>query len=252
MLQLHLIAPPGGVHGPFRPVVRLAAATVLDAMDALSPATVLKDLAGFYVAVTIRRSPAGVGAPIASAGPAVTVRHQRRERLLIGEATFDEQAQVEGPVDLAADSFRIPAAADYAAGFLDSLQQAVDALVAWCDRKQAWLDRDAVVARWRDAAGRVRAGRFSRPYEFAADAAVRDALDACWRLVEATPASDERFEEVAVAYLGVRDFGWRAAEYEADPEQPAGRFGQPARVANHASNRATARPPTAAIGYGLV
>ena len=108
------------------------------------------------------------------------------------------------------------------------------------------------MACWGAALRALKNGSFVRPYEFTTTAKMREALDACWSLVEAESLESERYESLAEAYYLLRDAGWQEAEYEADPSLEPTQYGQRTKVANFDANLATSPAPDSTFGYSEV
>lgn len=238
---------------PVRPVVRLAAGTLFRAMSEVEPERAYRDLNGFAVVVNIVRfEQVGLGVPMDSPLEPGRVGHRKKDRFLTIDVNYNEINMVFERVERDRPGGRTLATSrDYLDTLANQIEVAVERLVAWCDRKDAWAERAHFADAWNAALAAIRQGAFSRPYEFAATSDLRDALDTTWRLVEATEPEDERFETLAEAYFLLRETGWKDAEYEADMTAEATRFGQPAQVSNASQNIATARSPDARNGYSF-
>ena len=236
---------------PARPVVRLAAGTLFRAMSQVEPERAYRDLHGFAVIVNIVRfEQVGLGVPMDSPLEPGRVGHRKKDRFLTIDVNYNEINMVFDRVERDRPGGRTAATSrDYLDTLANQIEVAVDRLMAWCDRKDAWAERPYFADAWNSALTAIRQGAFSRPYEFTATPDLRDALDATWRLVEATELADERFETLAEAYFLLRETGWKEAEYEADMTAEATRFGQPAQVSNAGDNIASGRPPDARHGY---
>ncbi len=233
---------------PLNPAVRLAAGTLLDLMEEAHGPAVFRELSD--VAVTVSILAAGAE-PARAPGKPGRVGHRKAEGILTTDVILDPWTMVEAPV-MEAQPGAIAASRDHVRAFAGCVEAALDVLVAWCDRKDAWVDRARFVARRDAALAALRTGAFARPGEFAATAAVRDALDATWALLVAEPWETEAHSEIAGAYLALRDVGWRDAASEPDPDAPL-LDGQPQlRLAADPPNLASAPPPRHRSTYSIV
>ncbi len=214
---LHLKASMTEMGGGFPAIIRLAAGTVLAEAEGSDPSAAFRDLDDVVVGLKI---PAP-DAPQEAAPKAGRVSHRKGDRVLTVEVT------------LAPDPVFLETPREEVDAFVAAFDAGVAALAAWCDRKDAFADRAAFEAPIAAAREALAAGRFARPWEFAAHPATRAALDAAWTLLETTPLEEERARPVAEAYLLLRDAGWQ----EVDETEPP----------NLASN-----PPPEGQGYTLV
>lgn len=237
-----------------RPVVRLAAGTLLRHMDEVDPARAFRDLDDFAVYVRmVRFEQVGSGVPMESPFEPGRVGHRKADRVLTIDVHYNEINMVHNRVSRDRPAgLELAVGRDYLDTFSERLETAVSRLVAWCDRKKAWADRDYYMKCWETALGALKNGSLLRPYEFTTTAKIREALDVCWSLVEAEPLVTERFEALAEAYYLLRDAGWEEAEYEADPLREPTLRGQPCRVANFSANLATSAAPDATFDYSVV
>ena len=237
-----------------RRVILLAAGTLLRHMQAVEPARAFRQLQDFAIGLKmIRIEEVGTGVPLASPTKPGRVGHRKAEGLLTIDVVFNEMNMVFDRVaDDTPGGRTMPVARDFLDTFIERIDTAMASMIAWCDRKDAWADRDHFFDQWDGARAAVAAGAYLRPYEFALSPAIRDTLDATWSLVEAAALDDETFEWRAEAYFLIRDVGWHEADYEADPSAEPTAFGQPARVANFAANIATAPAPDSSYGYAMV
>jgi hypothetical protein len=237
-----------------RPVILLAADTLQRRMNEVDPARAFHDLEDFAIYMNmIRIEQAGSGVPLKSPEKPGRVGHRKANRLLTIDIQFNEMNMVFDRVTRDAPGGRtFPASRDFLDTFLERLDTATAPLIAWCDRKDAWADRDHFFGHWDAARAALADGTLLRPFEFTLAPLVRNALDATWALVEATPLEAERFEWLAQAYFLIRDAGWQDADYEADPDAELTPFGYPTIVANFTDNIASAPPPDATYGYSAV
>ncbi len=252
-MYLFLQALASGASGT-RPVVKLAAGTLLRSMAEVAPARAFRDLDDFVIYVRmVRFEQVGSGVPMESPFEPGRVGHRKSERVLTIDLHYNEISMVHDRVLRDQPGGReLAVSRDYLDTFAERLETAVSRLVTWCDRKKAWADRDHYMDCWDAALGALKRGSLLRPYEFTTTAKIREALDTCWSLVEAESLESERFEMLAEAYYLVRDAGWQEAEYEADPSRQPTPYGQPSKVANVDSNLATSPPPDATFGYSEV
>ena len=233
-------------NGRARPVVRLAAGTLLRLMDEVDTARAFRDLDDFVIYVRmVRFEQVGSGVPMESPLEPGRVGHRKSERLLTIDVYYNEISMVRP------DGREVAVSRDYLDTFADRIETAVARLVAWCDRKKAWAHRDHYMECWGTALRALKKGSLLRPYEFTTTAKIREALDACWSLVEAEALESERFEALAEAYYLLRDAGWEEAEYEEDPTREATPYGQPCKVANFGANLATSPAPDATFTYSM-
>ncbi len=221
-----------------RPLVRLAAGTLVKRMDALDPADIFADLNGFLIGLVVIHE--GEVALPESPTKAGRVGHRRKDALVTTDIRLDERVLPGGAGNI-----------ERLAQFTDRIAAALEVLCAWCDRREAWRDRTSFDTAWSAVASEIRRGDLIRPYEFAATARDRDALDASWAAAWDLGPENARLEKGIRRYLDIRDRAWQGAEYEADPTAEAGRWGQPCLVSNFADNIATARPPDPSIGFSL-
>ncbi|MEM8827560.1 MAG: hypothetical protein AAGD40_11665 [Pseudomonadota bacterium] len=237
-----------------RPVIKLAAGTLLHHMDRVDPRRAFRELDDFGIAIhMIRFEQVGADVPMQSPDKPGRVGHRKAEGLLTTDIHYNEIGMVYDRVARDEPGGRdMPASRDYLDTFAERLATAVAPLVAWCDRKDAWADRAHFMEHWDAAHGALADGTLMRPAEFTKTPTLRDALDACWALVDAEPLESERFEPLAEAYFLLRDAGWDEAEYAADPSQAPGSYGQPTKVANADRNIASAAPPDDRVGYSFV
>ena len=239
-----------GFFGP-RPIIRLATGTLTRALDAIEPGRVFKTIEGFSLGVAITRmEQVGNGVALDSPLEPGAVEHSTENNWLDVDIAYNEINMVLDRVsrDLP-DGRSIPASRDYLDTFAIQIAAAMDAIIAWCDTNDAWVDRDAFLQPWNTAVEDLASGRLLRPSEFTLSREMRRTLDGAWALADAMPLDDERFESLAEAYFLLRDVGWQDANYEPDPDAEATEFGQPARLSNYADNLASAPPPDASHGY---
>lgn len=249
-MLLFLQSPVTGVNRT-RPVVRLATGTLLRHMNAVDPARAFRDLDDFAIKMKmIRIEQAGSGVPLQSPEKPGRVGHRKTEKLLTIDVTFNEMNMVFDRVTRDAPGGRtFPASRDFLDTFLERIETATAPMIAWCNRKDAWADRDHFLEHWDTARAALANGTLLRPFEFTLAPRVRDALDATWAVIEATPLEAERFEWLAEAYFLIRDAGWQDADYEADPDAELTPFGYPTLIANFTDNIASAPPPDPTYGY---
>lgn len=221
--------------GAPRPAVRLALGTLARRMDAVGP-EVFDGLSGFLIGISVVTH--GEAAPRADPAAPGRLGHRKAAGILSTDIVYDEPALGRAPKNRACLTM-----------LLERFDAAVSKLTEWCDRKAVWADRARFAKTWSETRADLAAGRFLRPHEFALTPPERDALDGHWRRALSSDIDTKDFDAAMLRYYRDRDRFWEGAEYAADPSQPAGRFGQPALVANHAKNIATARPPSARDGY---
>ena len=250
---LHIVSDAVGV-GTARPVILLAAGTLLHHMDQLDAAKAFTVPMDFGVTIRmVRMEQAGSGAPLDSSPKPGRVGHRKSEGLLTVDIHYNEISMV---LDRVADEQpggrTIPTSQDYLDTFVERMETALEVLLNWCDRKDAWADKDYYLDHWNDAKTAIKEGAFVRPYEFCLAPLMRDALDSSWALCSQASLKRESFEELAQAYLLLRGVGWGDADYAADVSADPNRFGQPALVANFNDNIASAPPPDNSTGYSIV
>lgn len=252
-MRLHLQSSGTGYSSP-RPVIRLAAGTLLARMDTDQQARCFRGLADFALSIRmIRLEQAGLDVPMDSPLKPGRVGHRKSDGLLTIDIQYNEINMVLDRICRdQPDGRTIPASRDYLDTFIERLETAMVPLSAWCDRNEAWQDRDHYDAQWSATKNALMAGDFHRPYEFALTPLMRDALDASWSLCEAEILTSERYDDLGEAYFRLRDAGWQDAEYVTDPSQASTQFGQPAKLANFSANLATAAPPDDSVTYSIV
>lgn len=236
-----------------RPVIRLAAGTILTHMNGTEPTPYFKDIDDFGISIRmVRMEEAALGVHLDSPMKPGRIGHRKSERLVTIDIHYNEINMVLDRIANDQPNGRtIPISQDYLDTFVERLDTALAAIGAWCDRKKAWANQGLFETRWQSVKTALAGGRFERPYEFTLDPVMREALEASWSLCEAAGPETEHYESLAEAYFHLRDVGWQDAEYEADPSQPKGRLGQPARIANFAANIAVAPPPDSSFTYSF-
>lgn len=236
-----------------RPVIRLAVGTIMAHMDEADQTGYFRDIDDFGISIKmVRMEQAAHGVPLDSPMKPGRIGHRKSERLVTIDIHYNEINMVlDRVVENQPDGRTFPLSQDYLDCFIERINTALTAIGAWCDRKNAWADKDLFETRWQAVKTMLENGQFDRPYEFTLNPVMRDALDASWSLCEAAGPGTDRFESLAEAYFRLRDVGWHDAEYEADPTQAEGRLGQPAMVANFKANIASAPPPDAGFTYSF-
>lgn len=243
----------GQGYSRIRPVVRLAAGTLLRRTAGIDPARAFRELRGFVIHLRmIRFEQVATGVPMESPFEPGRVGHRKADSLLTIELHYNEINMVHDRVLRDHPGGRTLAASrDYLDTFVERVESGVPPLVAWCDRKKAWSDRDHYTDGWNAALEVLKRGELDRPYEFTTTLKIRDGLDACWSMVEAEPLESERFEMLAEAYYLLRDCGWQEAQYEADPSREPTPLGQPCKVSNFEANVASSPAPDAGYDYSI-
>lgn len=229
---------------PMHPALRLASGTLLNALEDVRGPEVFTEVED--VSLTLRIAAPGEE-PDRPFGKPGRVGHSKANRVIATDVTLDPFSMVDEPVMRDQPGGReMPASRDHLDAFVLCVDAGLDALVAWVDRKKGWADRDRFMAAREAAMAAIREGRLDRPWEFAAHVPMRDALDATWGLLAATPVEDDQHAALAEAYLLLRDVGWSAAMTE------DGEDGETGEIAKDADNLASAPPPDGKFGYAMI